>query len=97
LSGVSSFVTKKARYRRSPKIPLSIGLLINQTETKHKPKGKHHMNIQDALGKAIDQANEQIDTMANVATTEDYMASLEIPQTGSYLVRPDGSIEFIKH
>ena len=54
------------------------------------------MNIQDALGKAVDQANEQIDTMANVATTEDYMASLEIPQSGRYLVRPDGSIEFIK-
>lgn len=54
------------------------------------------MNTQDSLGKAIDQANEQIDTMANVATTGDYMASLNIPQSGKYLVRPDGSIEFIK-
>lgn len=54
------------------------------------------MNIQDALGKALDQANEQIDTMANVATTEAYVASLNIQQTGTYLVRPDGSVEFIK-
>jgi len=54
------------------------------------------MSIQDALGKAIDQVNEQIDTMANVATTEAYVASLNIKQTGTYLVRPDGSVEFIK-
>lgn len=54
------------------------------------------MNIQDALGKALDQANSQIDTMANVATTETYVASLNIKQTGTYLVRPDGSVEFIK-
>ena len=54
------------------------------------------MNTTDSLGKAIDQANSQIDTMANVATTEAYVASLNIKQTGTYLVRPDGSVEFIK-
>ena len=54
------------------------------------------MSNTDSLGKALDQANEQIDTMANVATTEAYVASLNIQQTGTYLVRPDGSVEFIK-
>jgi len=54
------------------------------------------MNIQDNIGKAIDQANEQIDIMSGVSTTEAYVASLTKPQTGTYLIRPDGSIEFIK-
>lgn len=54
------------------------------------------MNYQDNTGKAIDSANEQIDRMAKVETTEQYMSSLNKPQQGKYLVRPDGSIEFIK-
>jgi len=53
------------------------------------------MNHQDT-NKAIDQANDQIDLMANVATTSTYVSSLDKQQTGTYLVRPDGSIEFIK-
>ena len=53
------------------------------------------MNHQDT-NKAIDQANDQIDLMANVATTSAYVSSLDKQQTGNYLVRPDGSIEFIK-
>jgi hypothetical protein len=53
------------------------------------------MNHQDT-NKAIDQANDQIDLMANVATTSTYVSSLDKQQTGNYLVRPDGSIEFIK-
>jgi len=54
------------------------------------------MNIQDSIDKAMDKLNDQIDIMANVVTTEAYVSSLNINQTGSYLVRPDGSIEFIK-
>jgi len=54
------------------------------------------MSIQDSISKAIDLVNEQIDALAYVATTKDYVKSLNKHQTGTYLVRPDGSIEFIK-
>lgn len=50
----------------------------------------------NALGKALDQANEQIDRMIKIESTSDYVNSLNQPQTGSYLIRPDGSVEFIK-
>lgn len=54
------------------------------------------MSIQDSISKAVDLVNEQINALAYVATTKDYMESLNKQQIGTYLVRPDGSIEFIK-
>lgn len=54
------------------------------------------MNVTNALGKALDQANEQIDRMAGVSTTKEYSDSLTKVHCGQYLVRPDGSVEFIK-
>ena len=53
-------------------------------------------NQQNSASKAIDQANDQINAMANIDSTETYMASLNKQQQGTYLVRPDGSVEFIK-
>ena len=54
------------------------------------------MNTTDSLCKAMDNANAQIDKMAGVENTEAYLESLNKRHTGAYLVRPDGSVEFIK-
>ncbi len=54
------------------------------------------MNIVNDLGKALDHANEQVDRMAGVSTTKEYSDSLTKDHCGKYLVRPDGSVEFIK-
>ena len=55
------------------------------------------MDILNTLGRAVDQSNIQIDEKAQVSSTDAYLVSLNLPQQGKYLVRPDGSIEFIKN
>jgi len=62
-----------------------------------KTKKETTMNIKDNLGKAIDQANEQIDVLNGTDTTDGYLNYLHNKErTNSYFIRPDGTVEFIK-
>lgn len=47
--------------------------------------------------RVIDGTNAEIDRKAKVAEFSEYLQSLGMPRAGPYWVRPDGTVEMMKH
>ena len=87
------YVTFKLHYMEDP---FRLHLTIPTTKpNQSKQEQLMHVNNNDPY-LALEALDLNVDRLTGLTSIDDYVESLNQPHTGTYLVRPNGCVEFFK-